>query len=64
MPWVLVVSVVLVGAAALLGYLGLGRHVIFVRPGGAVFDDRILPIFFLIFLASAILALKWPLVGG
>jgi hypothetical protein len=62
--WLLVVSVVLVGATALLLYLWQGRDIILVQPGGAVFVDRILPAFLLIFLVSAIVALKWPLVGG
>lgn len=56
--------VVAVTTLALLGWLGHGRHVIHVRPGGAVFDDQILPVFFLVFLASALVAIRWPLVGG
>lgn len=55
---------VVVAVVAVLGYLGQGRHVIHVRPGGAVFDDRVLPFFFALFLVGALVALKWPLVGG
>lgn len=59
-----IATVVVVAAIALLGYLGHGRRIIHVQPGGAVFDDQILPVFFLIFLVSAVVAVKWPLVGG
>ena len=59
--WIAVATVI---ALSVLGYLGHGRHVIHVRPGGAVFDDQVLPTFFLLFLTSALLAIRWPRVGG
>jgi hypothetical protein len=62
--WVRYATVALVTVVAALGYLGQGRHHIVVRPGDAVFDDRILPTFYSMFLVSAVVALKWPLVGG
>ena len=62
--WIRIATVAVVMTVSALGYFGHGRHVIFVRPGGALFDDSILPVFFAIFVVSALVAIRWPLVGG
>jgi len=44
--------------------IGGGRTFVDVRPGGALFDDRVLPIFLVAFLISAVVSWRWPLTGG
>lgn len=60
----LVASITIVAVCSLIGLVGRGRWAIVVRPGGATFDDRVLPWFFLAFLVAALLSWRWPRVGG
>ncbi|MCB0967767.1 MAG: hypothetical protein KDB37_13105, partial [Ilumatobacter sp.] len=61
---VLAVSVGFVTLCSIVGFFGSGRRIIVVQPGGATFDDRVLPVFFLAFFATAIVSWRWPRIGG
>jgi hypothetical protein len=63
-PALRIAAVAIVAAVAALGYFGHGRATIRVRPGGAVFDNEVLPTFFLVAMAAALVALRWPLIGA
>ena len=62
--WILIVTVAYVAALSLVGLVGRGRAVVDVQPGGALFDERVLPFFFVAFLVSAVISWRWPLTGG
>ena len=62
--WLLIGTVAYVAALSIIGLLGRGRTFVEVQPGGALFDDRVLPVFFVAFLVSAAISWRWPLTGG
>lgn len=62
--WLLIGTVAYVAALSIVGLLGRGRTFVEVQPGGALFDDRVLPVFFVAFLVSAAVSWRWPLTGG
>ena len=62
--WILIGTVAYVAALSIVGLVGRGRAVVEVQPGGALFDERVLPFFFVAFLVSAVISWRWPLSGG
>ncbi|MEQ9164270.1 MAG: hypothetical protein RLN74_16260, partial [Ilumatobacter fluminis] len=62
--WILIGTVAYVAALSIVGLVGRGRTFVEVQPGGALFDDRVLPVFFVAFLISAAVSWRWPLTGG
>lgn len=62
--WLLISTVAYVAALSIVGLVGRGRTFVEVQPGGALFDDRVLPVFFIAFLISAAVSWRWPLTGG
>ena len=62
--WIRRVAFVFATAAVAFSYLGKRLGWLDYRPGGASFDNQIQPIFIVLFVVAAVIALKFEYVGG